>query len=79
VEYENGHLPGALSLPLDEIEQSFTTLPDDKTIVAYCRGPCCVIADEALHMLAANGRHVARLEEGVLEWQQAGYAVSYEA
>jgi rhodanese-related sulfurtransferase len=79
MEYENGHLPGALSLPVEEIEQTLATLPDDKTIVAYCRGPYCVIADDALEMLAANGRHVARLEEGVLEWQQAGYAVSYEA
>ena len=79
VEYENGHLPGALSLPLDEIEQALASLPDDKTIVAYCRGPYCLIADDALEMLAANGRHVARLEEGVLEWQQAGYAASFES
>jgi len=78
VEYKNGHLPGALSLPLDEIEQKLASLPDDKTIVAYCRGPYCVIADDALDVLAANGRHVARLEEGVWEWQQAGYTVSYE-
>ncbi|MCC6608019.1 MAG: ArsR family transcriptional regulator [Anaerolineae bacterium] len=78
VEYENGHLPGALSLPLEEIEQKLAGLPDDKTIVAYCRGPYCVIADDALEILVAHGRHVARLEEGVLEWQQAGHAVSYE-
>lgn len=78
VEYESGHLPGALSLPLAEIEQALASLPDDKTIVAYCRGPYCVIADDALEMLAANGRHVARLEEGVLEWQQAGYTMSYD-
>jgi rhodanese-related sulfurtransferase len=79
VEYENSHLPGAVSIPLDEIQQVLASLPDDKTIVAYCRGPYCVIADDALDILAANGRHVARLEEGVLEWQQAGYPVSYES
>jgi rhodanese-related sulfurtransferase len=79
VEYENGHLPGALSLPLEEVEQKLASLSDDKTIVAYCRGPYCVIADDALDILAANGHHVARLEEGVLEWQQAGHAVSYAA
>jgi rhodanese-related sulfurtransferase len=48
-------------------------LPDDKTIVAYCRGPYCVYADEALGLLAAHGHQVARLEEGVAEWQLAGY------
>ena len=79
VEYANGHLPGARSIPLHEIEQALASLPDDKTIVAYCRGPYCVIADDALGILAANGRNVARLEEGVLEWQRAGYAVSYES
>jgi len=76
VEYENGHLPGALSLPLEEVEQKLASLPDEKTIVAYCRGPYCVMADDALAVLAANGRRVARLEEGVLEWRQAGHAVS---
>ena len=75
-EYENGHLPGARSIPLHEIEQALASLPDNKTIVAYCRGPYCVIADDALGILAANGRNVARLEEGVLEWQQAGYEIS---
>lgn len=78
VEYENGHLPGALSLPLDKLQQTLASLPNGKTIVAYCRGPYCVIADDALEILAANGRRVARLEEGVLEWQQAGYAASFE-
>jgi rhodanese-related sulfurtransferase len=68
VEYESGHLPGARSLPLERVRQALDDLPDDKVIVAYCRGPYCVIADDALVILAANGREVARLEEGVLEW-----------
>jgi rhodanese-related sulfurtransferase len=48
-------------------------LPPDKTVVAYCRGPYCVYADDALVLLAEQGWQVARLEEGVTEWQEAGY------
>ncbi len=76
VEYHAGHLPGALSIPLDELEQRLTELPKRKTIVAYCRGPYCVFADEALALLARQGWKVARLEEGVLEWQRAGLALA---
>ena len=73
VEYEAAHLPGAVSLPWDELARRLDELPDDKTIVAYCRGPYCVYADEALGLLAAHGRQGVRLEEGVAEWQLAGY------
>lgn len=76
VEYETGHLPGALSVPVETVEQLLTSLPDDKTIVAYCRGPYCVLADEVLAKFAQAGKRVARLEEGVTEWQMAGYEVS---
>lgn len=72
-EFQAGHLPGALSLPASEVEQMLTHLPDDKLIVAYCRGPHCVLADEALQVLANKGWRLARLEEGVVEWQLAGY------
>lgn len=75
VEYEAGHLPGAISIPLDELERRLDELPQNGTIVAYCRGPYCVFADQALALLAERGWNVARLEEGVVEWQQAGYAV----
>ncbi|MCB0191543.1 MAG: ArsR family transcriptional regulator [Anaerolineae bacterium] len=75
VEYEAGHLPEAVSIPIDELEHRLAELPPDKTIVAYCRGPYCVYADEAMELLAAQGWPVARLEEGVWEWQQAGYAL----
>lgn len=75
VEYQAGHLPEAISMPLDELERRLSELPPDKTIVAYCRGPYCVYADEALELLAGQGWDVARLEEGVLEWQEAGYPV----
>ena len=75
VEYQAGHLPEAISIPLDELERRSKELPSDKTIVAYCRGPYCVYADEALQWLNNKGWEVARLEEGVAEWQQAGYAL----
>jgi len=72
-EYQAGHLPEAISIPVDELERRLNELPPYKTIVAYCRGPYCVYADDALAVLAAQGWPVARLEEGVWEWQQAGY------
>ncbi|MFQ5794988.1 MAG: ArsR/SmtB family transcription factor [Candidatus Bipolaricaulia bacterium] len=75
VEYQAGHLPGAISIPLDELEHRLSELPQDQTIVAYCRGPYCVYADEALELLAERGWNVARLEEGVAEWQQTGYVL----
>jgi len=72
-EFQAGHLPGAVSIPLDEIEQRLNDLPLDKLIVAYCRGPYCVYADQALGLLAMLGWTVARLEEGVAEWELAGF------
>jgi rhodanese-related sulfurtransferase len=76
-EYAAGHLPGAVSMPIDELERRLKELPPGKTVVAYCRGPYCVYADEALALLAAEGRTVARLEEGVWEWQHAGYTLEF--
>jgi rhodanese-related sulfurtransferase len=73
IEYKAGHLPEALSLPLAELEHRLAELPPGQTIVAYCRGPYCVIADDALAVLAQAGWPVARLDTGVWEWQQAGY------
>ncbi len=72
VEFQTGHLPGAVSIPLDELEQRLDELPPGKLIVAYCRGPYCVFADQALELLSKRGWNVARLEEGVAEWQFAG-------
>ena len=74
VEYAVGHIPGALSVPLTKLEQHLDELPPDLPVVAYCRGRYCVLADQALALLSSQGRQVARLEEGVREWQQAGYA-----
>jgi rhodanese-related sulfurtransferase/DNA-binding transcriptional ArsR family regulator len=75
VEYQAGHLPAAISIPIDELERRLSELPPDKDIVAYCRGPYCVYADEALALLAEQGWAVARLEEGVTEWRLAGHAI----
>jgi rhodanese-related sulfurtransferase len=75
VEYQAGHLPEAISIPIDELERRLSELPQNKMVVAYCRGPYCVYADDALALLGEGGWRVARLEEGVTEWQLAGYAV----
>ena len=72
VEFQAGHLPGAVSIPLDELEGRLNEIPQGKLVVAYCRGPYCVFADQALELLSKHGRDVARLEEGVAEWQFAG-------
>ena len=69
-EYAAGHIPGALSFPLADLERRLDELPADLPIVAYCRGPYCVIADQALALLASSGRPTYRLEEGVAEWRQ---------
>ncbi len=74
-EYQSGHLPDAISIPLDELDRRLNELPRRRTIVAYCRGPYCVLADDALVVLSQRGWKVARLEEGVAEWQLAGLAL----
>jgi rhodanese-related sulfurtransferase len=79
VEFDAGHLPGAQSVPLDELPHQLAELPSDVLLVAYCRGPLCVYADEALAQILATGRRGARLEEGVAEWQQAGYLLEPSA
>lgn len=70
VEYAAGHIPGAVSLPLEELERRLDELPRNIPIVAYCRGPYCVTADEALALVANHGLQALRLDEGVTEWQQ---------
>jgi rhodanese-related sulfurtransferase len=75
VEYEAGHLPGAISIPLDELELRAHEIAGGKELVAYCRGPYCVYADNALELLSAQGRRVARLEEGVAEWKESGLSL----
>lgn len=77
-EFEAGHLPGAISIPVDDLVNRLDELQpwSDRTVVAYCRGPYCVYADDALGLLAGQGFEVARLEEGIAEWQQSGHSLA---
>lgn len=74
-EFAAGHIPGARSLPLPELERRLGELPRDVEIVAYCRGPYCVLAPEALAILRAAGFRARRLEDGFPEWRLAGLPV----
>ena len=71
-EYRTAHLPEARSLPLPELEARLRELPRDKDIVAYCRGPFCVMSDAAVKLLVQRGFHASKIAEGVAEWQAAG-------
>jgi len=75
-EYAAGHLPGAINIPVEQIEERLNEVPFDREVVAYCRGPYCVFAHEAVKVLQAHGRRVARLTDGVTEWRLAGLPVS---
>ncbi len=72
VEYRGGHLPGARSMPLDELPDRIAELPRDREIVAYCRGPFCIMADEAVRQLRKEGFQASRLNEGPPEWRERG-------
>lgn len=71
-EFDQAHLPFARSMPLDEIAQRIAELPRSAEIVAYCRGPFCLFAEEAAQLLKAKGRKVSKLLDGVAEWRAAG-------
>ena len=76
-EYELAHLPFARSMPLAELEQRLSELPVDKEIVAYCRGPFCLLSDEAVALLSARGYRIRKIADGVSEWQAAGLPVEH--
>jgi rhodanese-related sulfurtransferase len=78
-EYRAGHLPGALSIPLPELRRRLAELPRDREIVAYCRGPYCVLSVEAVEILRAEGFRAVRMEEGVQEWQQHGLNIEKDS
>ena len=71
-EFEAGHIEGARSIPLEELEGRLGELPAEREVVAYCRGPLCAFAPEAVRRLRAGGRDARRLEEGWPEWRLAG-------
>ena len=71
-EFGAGHIPGALSVPLADLEQRLADLPRDREVVAYCRGPYCVLAVEAVRLLRAHGFRAVRLADGIADWRARG-------
>ncbi|MBY5839527.1 ArsR family transcriptional regulator [Rhizobium leguminosarum] len=78
-EFALGHLPGAVNIPLAELERRLGELPVGKEVVAYCRGPYCVLSFEAVAALRKRDYHVHRLEDGYPEWKAAGLPVEAAA
>lgn len=74
-EFEAGHLPGAVSIPLADLKKRLKDLPKSKQIVAYCRGPLCAMAPDATRFLKSKGYKVKKLTEGVPDWEAAGLPV----
>ena len=75
-EYALGHVPGALCVPLDQLDARLAELDPTQSIVAYCRGPWCVLSFEAVAKLRAHGFDARRLEAGYPEWRAAGLPVA---
>jgi rhodanese-related sulfurtransferase len=75
-EYHAGHIPGAISVPLKQLRARLSTLPRGRQIVAYCRGPYCVLAGDAVKLLRSHGFAAVRLEDGVPEWRAQGLPVA---
>ncbi len=77
-EYNAGHIPGAISIPLKELQLRLLDLPRDQEIVAYCRGPYCVLSIQAVEMLRAKGFQAVRLEEGIQDLRALGFPIAKE-
>ncbi len=78
-EYAAGHVPGAINIPLPEINKRLHELPANREIVAYCRGPYCLMAFEAVAFLRKKGRKARRLQDGLPEWRLRGLPIEYES
>ncbi|MGE5345909.1 MAG: ArsR/SmtB family transcription factor [Acidithiobacillales bacterium] len=77
-EFRAGHIPGALSIPLPELKKRLADLPRSREIVAYCRGPYCVLAMEAVELLRKEGFRAQRMEQGVADWRARGWRIETE-
>lgn len=77
-EFALGHLPGAINVPVNQLQRRLADLPKRREVVAYCRGPYCVMSFEAVSALRAKGYRARRLEDGFPEWKAAGHAVELE-
>ena len=75
-EYRAGHIPGAISIPLKDLKDRLSELPRNQEIVAYCRGPYCVLAVQAVELLRESGFHAVRFEDGVPDWRAHGFPVA---
>ena len=71
-EYKAAHIPGSLSIPVEQLEARLATIPSGKQVVAYCRGPYCLLSVDAVEVLRSRGIPAVRLEDGVPEWRAAG-------
>jgi len=78
-EYASGHIPGAINVPVGKLESFLSRLPKRKEIVAYCRGPYCLMSFEAVEKLRKHGLRARRLENGLPEWRAAGLPVVQDA
>ncbi len=74
-EYQAGHIPGARSIPLAELKKRLAELPRRREVVAYCRGPYCVMAIDAVELLRKNGYRAHRMEQGVVDWRARGWRI----
>jgi rhodanese-related sulfurtransferase len=79
LEYRAGHIPGARSVPLSELKRQLADLPKNREIVAYCRGPQCVMAIEAVELLRKRGFRAQRMEQGVMDWRARGWKIEKSA
>jgi rhodanese-related sulfurtransferase len=77
-EFRAGHIPGAISMPVPELKARMKELPKRREIVAYCRGPYCVMAIEAVGLLRKSGFKAQRMEQGVVDWRARGWRVAVE-
>lgn len=77
-EYRAGHIPGAISIPVAELKARLEELPSNREVVAYCRGPYCVMAVDAVELLRKKGFKAHRMEQGVVDWRARGWRVDSE-